>query len=339
MRHKIHQIFDRPRPWKKLRAGRTPAEVYTVRTGDGVTLKLRRVRPPSFGAVKATAMLLHGLGANHKGYHFPERSMAMWLAERGIDVWMPDLRGHGDSRVERFDWCIDDYLEQDIPAILDGIRRFSGTDEVHWVGHSMGGILLMAYGALRPQAPIARGITLASALDYGVGESSFAALLALRPVLERMVAVPFGSLTHLLAPAMGRGATRPLESFNVWPSNIEPELVRALHARCFHTIPISLLRSLATTFDPGGLCLQSGVRIMEAAPKFEVPIRMFAGTRDAQVSVEAVELTAQLIGDNAEPVVCGLDYGQEDHYGHWDLLIGKRAQREVWPQIYEWLVH
>ena len=105
----------------------------------------------------------------------------------------------------------------------------------------------MAYGIYDPEAPIARGVTVGSALDYSVGETGFEPMLALRPVLERLTAIPYGTFVHLLAPLMGRGFDT-LESFNVWPSNIESEVSRAIHASCFHTIPTSLLVSLATTF-------------------------------------------------------------------------------------------
>lgn len=333
----LYDIIESVRPWRHLTEQRADAVHYPVRTDDGVTLDMRRVRPPQIGQRGPTVMLLHGLGSNHQGFHLPKRSLARWLADRGHDVWLPELRGHGTSEVPGYDWCLDDYLEYDLPAILRSIRKYGGTDRIHWVGHSMGGILLMSYGILNPDAPIAKGMAVGSALDYAVGKSEFEALLALRPVLERLVAIPYGSLVHLLAPVMGGGRLRPVEAFNVWPTNVEAEIVKQLHARCFHTIPVSLLSNLATTFEPCGLCLQSGFPIADNAERFSFPIRLIAGSRDAQVAVEAVECTAEMIGDNAELVVCGPGRGCGDHYGHWDLLVGARAREEVWPQIAGWI--
>lgn len=335
MIHALHHILERPRPWRHLDPGQSMAEHYRVTTDDGVTLALRRLRPPT-APTAPPVMMLHGLAANHRGFHFPQRSLAGWLVERGHEVWLPELRGHGDSRLERFDWRFDDYLAHDLPALIEAVRAHSQADQIHWVGHSMGGILLMCYGILHPNAPIARGVTIGSALDYKVGATGFKALLRLRPVLERLVAVPYGSAMHLLAPAIGR-LPLGVHSFNVWPSNIEAETVRTIHAACFNAIPTSLLTSLATTFEPEGLRLESGFRFVENADDFPFPLRMLAGSRDAQVSVPAIEHTAELLGDNAQVVVHGPQRGDADHYGHWDLLVGRRAPVETWPSIAHWL--
>ncbi len=336
MIHRFHHFVERPRPFKRFLRRPEPAERYLVRTDDGVQLHLRRVRRP--GARRGVAvMLLHGLAANHQGFHFsPDLSLARWLADRGHDVWLPELRGHGESRPHRFDWSLEDYLTLDLPAILEGVQRYSSADGVQWVGHSMGGILLMAYGMLYPESPVERGVAVGSALDYKVGGSGFETLLAIRPVLQRMTAIPYGTLIHLLSPAFGRGLDA-LEVFNAWPSNIDPLVSRELHARCFHTIPVSLLRSLATTFDPEGLRLRSGFRLVEEADRIAFPIHLIGGSRDAQVHPQAVEHTAGLIGGNATVEIRGPDLGDRDHYGHWDLLVGRRVSAEIWPQIADFL--
>ena len=333
----LHTLLDRPRPWRHLHAPQPEAERHIVRTDDQVELHVRRLRPVGERRQSTPVMLLHGLAANHRGLHLRERSLAAWLADHGYEVWLPELRGHGDSFHGRWNWRIDDYLEHDIPALVAAIRRRSGADGIHWIGHSMGGVLLMCYGILNPDAPILRGVAVGSALDYKVGATGFERLLRLRPLLERLVGVPYGAFMHTMAPLMGRRGLEALQSFNVWSSNIEPEIVRALHARCFHGMPMSLLGSLATTFEEEGLRLQSGYRFVPRASTVSFPIRLLAGSRDEQVSVDAVRHTAELIGDNAEVVVHGREGGDADHYGHWDLLIGRRAPVETWRPLAEWL--
>jgi pimeloyl-ACP methyl ester carboxylesterase len=321
------------------------AERFEVQSEDGLRLCLRRVR--AFGRVDAVAgverpavMLLHGLAANHRGLHFRGRSLAEWLAARGFDVWLPELRGHGDSESHGWDWRLDDYLRYDLPAILDAILAHSGREKVHWVGHSMGGILLMCYGILHPDAPIGRAVTIASALDYKVGSTGFAHLLKIRGVIEKLGVIPYRGAMRLLAPAIGRGI-RVLETFNAWSSNMDGQIHREVYANCFHNIPTSLLASLATTFEPEGLRLDDGYCFLKNAADFAFPLRMLAGSRDAQVSAAAVEHTAELLGENAHALVMGPDSAgalrTEDHYGHWDLLVGRRAPQETWPAIAEWL--
>jgi pimeloyl-ACP methyl ester carboxylesterase len=333
----LHTLLDRPRPWRHLEAPHPEAERHIVRTSDELELHVRRLKPVSSRRRDTPVMLLHGLAANHRGLHLRERSLAEWLAEHGFEVWLPELRGHGDSFHGRWDWRIDDYLTHDIPALVDAILGRTGAERLHWVGHSMGGVLLMCYGIMHPDAPISRGVAVGSALDYKVGKTGFEQLLRLRPLLERLVGVPYGAAMHTLAPLMGRPGLSALEAFNVWSSNVEPEVVRALHARCFHGMPMSLLGSLATTFEPEGLRLETGFRFVPRAAKVSFPIRLMAGSRDEQVSVDAVHHTAEIIGENAEVVVHGPERGDVDHYGHWDLLIGRRAPVETWRPMAEWL--
>lgn len=335
--HALHTLLDRPRPWGHLNAPAPEAERHIVRTEDGLELHVRRVRPVDGARRETPIMLLHGLAANHRGLHLRERSLAGWLAERGHDVWLPELRGHGDSFHGEWDWRIDEYLEHDLPALVDAIRARSGSERINWVGHSMGGVLLMCFGILYPDAPIERGVAVGSALDYKVGNTGFEHLLRIRPLLERFIGFPYGAAMHLISPLMGRRGISKLNSFNVWPSNIEPEVVRALHARCFDGIPLSLLGSLATTFEDDGLRLESGFRFVPRAADVSFPLRMMAGSHDRQVSVAAIRHTADLIGDNAEVIVHGGEHGEADHYGHWDLLLGRRAPVETWLPMADWL--
>jgi pimeloyl-ACP methyl ester carboxylesterase len=280
-------------------------------------------------------MLVHGLAANRHAFHFPGRSLADWLAEHGFDCYIPELRGHGESERRGFDWDLDTYLDDDLPPILEAIREHSGHPLVHWIGHSMGGILLFCYGILHPDAPIASGLAVGSALDYRVGHSDFLRLWRLRSLLERVPAIPFGTVTHVLAPLLGRLAD-PLTRFNVQLDNIEPEMCRRMYATAFHSIPTSLLASLATTFEEGGLRNRTGtLYYVDEADRFTIPLRLYAGTGDLQVSVEAVRHTAELLG--GEVRVFGRAFAEQHDYGHWDLLIGRFASEEVWPDILEWM--
>ncbi|MFC1611811.1 alpha/beta fold hydrolase, partial [Myxococcota bacterium] len=137
------------RPWRRwLRSPAAPAEQFDVLARDGVRLAVHRVRPDSRDG--PAVMLLHGLASNRRAFHFPGRSLAEWLAGRGFDCYLPELRGCGESERPAFDWWIDEYLCQDLPAIIDAIRLRNGNVQIHWVGHSLGGLLLLCYGILFP---------------------------------------------------------------------------------------------------------------------------------------------------------------------------------------------
>ena len=123
---------------------------HTATTSDGWRLALRRY-PPAAGTPPRNhpVLCLHGLGASSVVFDLePERSLARHLAAAGFDVWTADLRGHGASdrpgrgSPRRFGWSLDDHLEKDVPAFIDTVAAASGASRLHWVGHSLGGILL-----------------------------------------------------------------------------------------------------------------------------------------------------------------------------------------------------
>lgn len=329
------KLIERPRPWRRLLDNGTTSQTFTIITPDNWRLVLRRLKPARI-TQPTPVMMLHGLAANHLSFHFTERSVARWFADRGWDVWIPELRGHGDSETRAYNWGLDEYLLQDIPTIIDAILERTGKHELHWVGHSMGGILRMCYAGLHTSAPIARSVTVASALDYRIGQSGFERFLSLKPLAARFEMIPYGGFVHMLAPAAGRRGRRP-EQFHVWPDNIEPQLVRRMYARCFHAIPTSLLISLSTTFDDRGFRLRDGSELLHGAKQLDEPMLMIAGSKDSQVSSAAVAHAAEHIGDNARVVNFGQEHGHEFDYGHFDLLIGRNAPEEVWPTIEDFL--
>lgn len=321
-------VLTRVRPWGHLRDEPLEAENHTVTTDDGQTLRIRRVRPDG-ETVGRPVFCVHGLGANHRAFHFPDRSMAEWLAGRGRDVWLAELRGHGASEADGWEWRLDDHVTEDVPALLDGVLRETGAEAVDWIGHSMGGLLLLCHGIFEPDPRVARGVAVGSALDYRTGETGFRQLLSVRPLLMQLGAIPYGMLVHLLAPAVGRGLDA-LAAFNVWPPNIEAGFARRLHAQCFGTIPSSLLESLATTFEEPGLRLQDGFRFLEHADRPDFPMLLVAGGRDRQVDPAAVAETSEMVGPNAGVAVF-------DDYGHFDLILGRDARRETWTTVAEFL--
>src|SRR5262245_51082750 len=116
-----------------------------AQTQDGVRLSIQRLSPADGGA-RGAIVLQHGLGSNGLVFVLPGRSLAERLCSLGYDCFVPDLRGAGQSGSPRGPFALDDYLEHDLPTIVNTALEASGQRTVHWVGHSMGGILMWMYG-------------------------------------------------------------------------------------------------------------------------------------------------------------------------------------------------
>jgi pimeloyl-ACP methyl ester carboxylesterase len=311
----------------------------TARTADGVRLAIKRFAPrtlPSRGAV----VLQHGLGSNGLAFTLPGVSLAEHLSELGFDCFVPELRGAGASERPRASYGLDEYLEQDIPAILDTVLEASGHAHAHWIGHSMGGILMWMYGSERPDARIARLITVGSAMDYRPGRSVYRSLKEFLPLIGFMNALPFQLIARAAGSIAGSGPIFLPESMNFFRSNVDREVCRQLMTRGFSPIPVSLFDSLATTFSETGFTRAGGaIAYLPKLAGFRIPTLVLGGTRDVQCPPEAVTETFERLTGCADKrlLMFGKAHGHEDDYGHFDLLVGKRAAREVWPHVTEFL--
>ncbi|MEC7119468.1 MAG: alpha/beta fold hydrolase [Pseudomonadota bacterium] len=94
--------------------------------------------------------MLHGsVGSGNIFYSKSLKGLAPFLAEQGFDVYVADLRGRGQSTPPvsaRSNNSQYQAIVEEIPAFLAQIRELRGQDvQIHAVGHSWGGVLLLAY--------------------------------------------------------------------------------------------------------------------------------------------------------------------------------------------------
>lgn len=281
-------------------------------------------------------LLIPGMGTNRYSFDLGADgpSMARHLAGAGFEVFVGELRGHGESDhgPKRWGWDLDTLIEDDCRSLLGAVREITGADAVHCVGHSMGGIMLLAMLA-RGDDGIRAAVTLGAGLDYSEAPSSFRQALWMRPLLKVLPAIPIGLPSQLLAPLSSRVET-DAELFNVWLANVDPVIERRMNAIAFNRTSSPILDQLISVLEPGGLRDRRGapylpgLRAREDLP----PLLMLAGDRDRQTDPLAAEATA---GDHPRIAVrrLGPDRGQAEHYGHFDLVMGRNAEAEVFPLV------
>jgi oxygen-independent coproporphyrinogen-3 oxidase len=128
----------------------------TVRTEDGVDLALHHLAPAP--SASATAVLLvHGAFTSHAVWlrgGAAGSGLAWFLSNRGLDVWLADLRHHGGSAREPRPrtWHFEDTILHDAPALVARVRRQTGGAPLVWVGHSVGGAIGLAHSTRDPAA-------------------------------------------------------------------------------------------------------------------------------------------------------------------------------------------
>ncbi|ARU58429.1 MAG: alpha/beta hydrolase [Pseudomonadales bacterium] len=101
-------------------------------------------------------LLCHGMGANRLTFDLDaDISLARYLAAQGYDVYTVDLRAHGKSEKpswtgrRKWNWGFNDYVYQDLPAVIDFILAETGQKQLNFVGHSMGGHPVVLPGGAR----------------------------------------------------------------------------------------------------------------------------------------------------------------------------------------------
>ncbi|HEU4613702.1 MAG TPA: alpha/beta fold hydrolase [Kofleriaceae bacterium] len=139
-------------------------------------MRLQIERVSARGTRRGVVVCLHAMMTD--GRYFGARrdgTFATMLADRGLDVYVADFRGHGASvppYAGEGDWSFDDLVELDLPAIVQLVSEASGlpAGELAILGHSLGGLVACAaLGTGRIPAP--RMLVLA-ATSVWLGEST-----------------------------------------------------------------------------------------------------------------------------------------------------------------------
>ncbi|MEV4747789.1 alpha/beta hydrolase [Streptosporangium sp. NPDC049248] len=137
----------------------------TVTTGDGVRLA---VDIEEAGAPEPAVIFIHGWVMNRHCWHFQREA----LAGRATLVFY-DQRGHGASSAGALDACTVDQLGDDLAAVIEA--TVPEGSPVVLVGHSMGGMTVMAFAGRHPETFAARvaGVALLSTSSGQLNGSTF----------------------------------------------------------------------------------------------------------------------------------------------------------------------
>ncbi len=210
-------------PLGRLRPDRT----YTVITDDGIELAVEEVDPAAGGRPEITVVFVHGFALSRRSWHFQRRALAQ-LTEPRVRQVLYDQRSHGESgRASRQSSTIDQ-LGLDLGEVLDK-AGIEGPTVL--VGHSMGGMTIMALAEQRPELFTDRvcGVALIGTSAGEVGKSGLP-----RPLLSRYNPVTKGigrladwqpGMVELVRAAGGQLTRRAVRSLAFGSRDVSPSLV------------------------------------------------------------------------------------------------------------------
>ncbi len=322
-----------------LRIDRRADVTHHVRTADGWTLALHEYRPaPDAPKRDEPVLCCHGLGGNRVGFDFSDRtSMARALASRGHRVFLLELRGAGESETPifydtpRWKWNFDTYVDVDAPAAIDAVLAVTGAKKLHWVGHSMGGMI----GYCVTQGP--RGDRLASLVTMG-SPGSFAhaeKALVIRPVVSHLKAVYLAQISQLFAPLI-----EYIPKVQRWTGN--ENLLPGDYAKSFanlqSNIPMTLLLQFGEFASHRTVRSYDGRDFLAGLANVTVPYLCIGAENDYTIPPSSVQVIHDAMGTaNKRLHIVGPSNGTRGRYGHLTMLIGRDAADELYPVVFEWL--
>ena len=320
-----------------------------VHTNDGWEISLFRL-PPAASAADAAhfgtpVLLAHGTAVNRFNFMLTGCDLAQFLSERGFDVWIPELRGDRSSRApdkrtwRRGEWTLDDMVREDIPRVLDHIKAGTGQDQVWWIGHSLGGIL--GYVTLQgPRAADVAGIiALGSPGDFDVPNRLLQRAQRSAHLLPAYGQVPTRGLAKFAAPLLHLGPDSPLLHTILNYDNIDLDGMVEFVDPGMENIAVSLVRQYESWMLSGFIGSADGkLNYSEGLAQVQVPALLIAGRVDHIVPPWLVRSAYDRLGSADKSfVVLGRGWGTRHDYGHGDLLVGSRVEKEVFPLISDWL--
>jgi pimeloyl-ACP methyl ester carboxylesterase len=313
-------------------------ETHTVVTEDSWPIRLYR-RTPASGSGEPV-FLPHALGANHLNYEVPVgHSLVDALVEAGYDCWTMDYRGDRScpppKGMSRRNVHVDDYLTKDIPAALQHIHETTGYDQVHWIGHSMGGMLLYAYEALFGREQIASAVTFGSPIgfkDTRIKNAYLVAVLAAYcpPLLSAGIrgGSPFARFVKPQVPGL------PIN----W-DNMHEGVDTQAHYNMLEVPPGGVsfdMNHWAMSKD--WKMLNGDLDVAAKLRKSQLPLLAFFSKLDPFVNLaDAQDFMDNLPTDDKAMVVLSKEEGCDADYNHCDIPFSTNADIEVFPHVTEWI--
>lgn len=124
-----------------------PDREYLVVADDGVELSVEELDPADGGAPELTVVLVHGYLLDRRSWLFQRDGLAHSTAPRIRQV-LYDHRSHGRSGRSPRRACTIDQLGRDLSAV---IRAAAPEGRVVLIGHSLGGMTIMALAERNPE--------------------------------------------------------------------------------------------------------------------------------------------------------------------------------------------
>ena len=332
---------------RSLTEQRARGRRFWAHTQDGWKLALYHKSPENIGSTMGPILLVHGLGANRYNMDAPvhEINLAEYLRARGHDVWVAELRGAGRSQYtgkfwkKRKTYNFNDIVFQDVPALINKVLAETGAKKVHWVGHSLGGMLAYA-SMINGRSELFGSVVTVGSPGISANQHPFLDFIfPLRGILKLKKWAPYrpASLVGKLFPRITKRIACPALANH---SLMHHEDVSALVSVALSPVSTRLVEQFANWYTMSKDQEGSGHQgdYWKNLDTIDRPTLFVAGAADKLVPIENVEEVYNKINtEDKKLLVCSEANGFAGDYGHIDLLLARSARYEIYPEIASWI--
>ncbi len=322
------------------------AEQHLARTADGWSLQLIHYKPAKPLPGRRPLLLLHGIVTNVRNLDYDEKhSMARAMARRGLDSWALSLRSTGGSTHAglltdyKYDWDFDTYCREDLPAALAYVSKQTGGGQVDLAGHSMGGMIaycLLARGG-EAAARVGAAVTIGSPLGFRWGPRFTSLAKAGARAAALLPVVKLDSPTLLALPLLSWAPDLVgLILYN--PANMDPKVWSGFLSLGVEDESPVLAAQFGRFLETDKFTSRDGAIDYEAAlAAVRTPVLVVAGKVDQLGYTPLVRRGFDALGGPKQWLLVAEENGSSADYGHMDLLLGEKADQDVFEPVARWL--
>lgn len=349
----------------------------TEPTEDG--WKLNLIRYHSKKTYNNPVILCHGLASNKNSTDFGEfktknwykYSLASYLStikkeeKKSFDCWVAQLRGRGkkisfnpQENPEKYKWCVDDYIEKDVPIIVNYVKNWYINNKklepkIFWIGKSMGGMIGYAYAQTYTGKKNLKGlITIGSPTAF---EYNSILLEPIARIAPRNISFPINLSKILKKNIMYMNLFKKAA---VNRKNIDDKILDIyINQGMDNTISSKVLNQFLVFYRHNDFCkypkkpwlfdfigkipvlkkIYEPYSYKKNLNKIETPLLAIAGNNDKAANPKEVEYSIKNV--NSKDITY-LNFskknGYSNDYGHLDLNLGLNV-KEVYSEIFHWL--
>lgn len=283
------------------------------------------------GPTRPPVVLVHGLAQNRFTWRVTGRSLSAYLADEGFEVLNLELRGHGNARrygsgnATSFDAYVTDLVR-----VIGRCER-----RPFLVGHSLGAAVCLGAAS---RSDVAGVVHLAGVYTFATGNRTLRAIarlsLAAEPVLRlapvRMSTGWAGDLIgrlYAITDIVGFGA--PISGWV--PDSMERDLLEERLRLGFDWTSVEVWLQMSRW------ACGERLAFADAFCARDVPLLIMVGDHDPLVRPEDGMALYRESCSSDRTFLLMEAFEHQVHWGHVDLILGRKAPEETWPRILDWL--